>query len=39
VLEAGGGVVVDGGPEEVFRSRGTSYAAQDIWVPGRTVAR
>ena len=39
VLEAGGGVVVDGGPEEVFRSRGTFSAAQGIWVPGRTVAR
>jgi energy-coupling factor transporter ATP-binding protein EcfA2 len=39
VLEAGGGVVADGAPEEVFRSHGTSLAAQGVWVPGRTVAR
>jgi energy-coupling factor transport system ATP-binding protein len=34
VLEAGGGVVADGAPRDVFRERGTELAAAGVWVPG-----
>ena len=34
VLEAGGGVVADGQPRDVFRERGTELAAAGVWVPG-----
>jgi energy-coupling factor transport system ATP-binding protein len=33
VLEAGGGVVADGPPREVFRVHGTDLAAAGVWVP------
>jgi energy-coupling factor transport system ATP-binding protein len=33
VLEAGGGVIADGPPAEVFASRGDELAAAGIWVP------
>lgn len=35
VLAAGGGVVVDGPPETVFRDHGDELAAMGAWVPGR----
>jgi energy-coupling factor transporter ATP-binding protein EcfA2 len=34
VLEAGGGVVADGRPRDVFSERGTELAAAGVWVPG-----
>jgi len=34
VLEAGGGVVADGSPRDVFRERGTELATAGVWVPG-----
>ena len=33
VLQAGGGVVADGPPREVFRVHGTELAAAGVWVP------
>ncbi|HEX7068016.1 MAG TPA: ATP-binding cassette domain-containing protein [Candidatus Limnocylindria bacterium] len=33
VLEAGGGVVADGRPGDVFRARGTQLADAGVWVP------
>jgi energy-coupling factor transporter ATP-binding protein EcfA2 len=33
VLEAGGGVIADGPPAEVFAARGDELAAAGIWVP------
>ena len=33
VLEAGGGVVADGRPREVFREHGSALAAAGVWVP------
>jgi energy-coupling factor transport system ATP-binding protein len=33
VLEAGGGVVADGPPRDVFRVHGTELAAAGVWVP------
>jgi energy-coupling factor transport system ATP-binding protein len=35
VLEAGGGVVADGAPADIFGSQGASLAARGVWVPGR----
>lgn len=34
VLQAGGGVLADGTPEEVLRTRGAELAAGGVWVPG-----
>jgi energy-coupling factor transport system ATP-binding protein len=34
VLEAGGGVLADGTPDEVLRARGAELAAEGVWVPG-----
>lgn len=34
VLEAGGGVVADGPPREVFHERGTELADAGVWIPG-----
>lgn len=33
VLEAGGGVVAEGPPREVFREHGSALAAAGVWVP------
>ncbi len=38
VLEAGGGVVADGSPGDVFRRRGTELAAAGVWVPDHPPA-
>ncbi|HEX2884648.1 MAG TPA: ABC transporter ATP-binding protein, partial [Candidatus Limnocylindria bacterium] len=38
VLEAGGGVVADGSPGDVFRQRGTELAAAGVWVPDHPPA-
>jgi energy-coupling factor transporter ATP-binding protein EcfA2 len=38
VLEAGGGVLADGSPAEVFASRGDELAAAGIWVPNHPLA-
>jgi energy-coupling factor transporter ATP-binding protein EcfA2 len=38
VLEAGGGVVADGSPRDVFRVRGNELAAAGVWVPDRPPA-
>ena len=35
VLAAGGGVVVDGAPDRVFRDHGDTLAELGAWVPGR----
>jgi energy-coupling factor transporter ATP-binding protein EcfA2 len=37
VLTPGGGVAIDGPPERVFGTHGTSLAAQGVWVPGFDV--
>jgi energy-coupling factor transporter ATP-binding protein EcfA2 len=37
VLEAGGGVVADGPPSEVFVTRGDELAAAGIWVPNHPL--
>jgi energy-coupling factor transport system ATP-binding protein len=37
VLEAGGGVVADGPPSEVFATRGDELAAAGIWVPNHPL--
>ncbi len=37
VLEAGGGVLADGPPAEVFASRGDELAAAGIWVPNHPL--
>lgn len=37
VLEAGGGVVADGTPDEVFATRGDELAAAGIWVPNHPL--
>jgi len=37
VLEAGGGVVADGPPDEVFAQRGEQLAAAGVWVPDRPL--
>jgi energy-coupling factor transport system ATP-binding protein len=34
VLEAGGGVVADGPPDQVFSAHGAELAARGAWVPG-----
>jgi energy-coupling factor transport system ATP-binding protein len=34
VIEAGGGVVADGSPRDIFRGHGTALAAAGVWVPG-----
>ncbi|GAA5031800.1 ABC transporter ATP-binding protein [Microbacterium fluvii] len=34
VLAAGGGVIADGTPDEVFAAEGAALAAQGVWVPG-----
>jgi energy-coupling factor transport system ATP-binding protein len=38
VLAAGGGVVADGTPADVFASRGDALAEAGVWVPGRPLA-
>jgi energy-coupling factor transport system ATP-binding protein len=38
VLQAGGGVVADGPPHDVFRERGTELAAAGVWVPDHLPA-
>jgi energy-coupling factor transport system ATP-binding protein len=38
VLEAGGGVIADGSPLEVFGRHGAALAARGVWVPGRHPA-
>jgi len=38
VLEAGGGVVADGPPADVFARHGDALAAQGVWVPGHPIA-
>lgn len=38
VLEAGGGVVADGSPREVFHAHGTRLADAGVWVPGHPPA-
>jgi energy-coupling factor transport system ATP-binding protein len=38
VIEAGGGVVADGPPAEVFRAQGTALAQAGVWVPDRPPA-
>ena len=38
VLQAGGGVVADGPPRDVFRERGNELAAAGVWVPARPPA-
>ena len=38
VLQAGGGVVADGSPGEVFRARGRELAAAGVWVPDHPPA-
>jgi energy-coupling factor transport system ATP-binding protein len=37
VLEAGGGVVADGPPAEVFATHGDRLAASGVWVPGHPL--
>nr|WP_240742198.1 ABC transporter ATP-binding protein [Micromonospora zingiberis] len=37
VLDAGGGVRVDGPPEAVFAAHGDALAADGVWVPGRQI--
>jgi energy-coupling factor transport system ATP-binding protein len=37
VLEAGGGVIADGPPDQVFASRGDELAAAGIWVPNHPL--
>jgi energy-coupling factor transporter ATP-binding protein EcfA2 len=37
VLEAGGGVVADGHPDEVFATHGDRLAEAGVWVPGRAI--
>ena len=37
VLEAGGGVIADGPPAEVFANRGDELAAAGIWVPNHPL--
>jgi energy-coupling factor transporter ATP-binding protein EcfA2 len=37
VLQAGGGVVADGPPSEVFATRGDEFAAAGIWVPNHPL--
>jgi energy-coupling factor transport system ATP-binding protein len=37
VLEAGGGVIADGPPAEVFATRGDELAAAGIWVPNHPL--
>jgi energy-coupling factor transporter ATP-binding protein EcfA2 len=38
VVQAGGGVIADGRPREVFHERGTELAAAGVWVPDRPPA-
>lgn len=38
VIEAAGGVVVDGSPREVFHSHGTALAEAGVWVPDHPPA-
>jgi len=38
VLAAGGGVIADGSPGDVFRSQGTSLAEAGVWVPDHPPA-
>jgi len=35
VIEAGGGVVADGSPGEVFRAHGAALSAAGVWIPDR----
>jgi len=37
VLEAGGGLIADGSPAEVFASRGDDLAAAGVWVPNHRL--
>ena len=37
VLEAGGGIIADGSPDEVFAARGGELAAAGIWVPDQPL--
>lgn len=37
VIEAGGGVVADGDPDQVFGSHGDALAAKGVWVPDRRL--
>jgi energy-coupling factor transport system ATP-binding protein len=37
VIEAGGGIVADGSPAEVFAARGDELAAAGVWVPGHPL--
>ncbi|MDH4334529.1 MAG: ATP-binding cassette domain-containing protein, partial [Chloroflexota bacterium] len=39
VLEAGGGVIADGPPREVFARLGDELAAAGVWVPGHPLPR
>ena len=38
VLQAGGGVIADGPPDEVFARHGEQLAAVGVWVPDRPLA-
>jgi energy-coupling factor transport system ATP-binding protein len=38
VLEAGGGVVADGAPRDVFREHGSALAEDGVWVPDHPPA-
>jgi energy-coupling factor transport system ATP-binding protein len=38
VIEAGGGVIADGAPNDVFARHGTRLAELGVWVPGPPVA-
>ena len=38
VLEAGGGVIADGRPRDVFHEHGTELAGAGVWVPDRPPA-
>ncbi|WP_308491995.1 ABC transporter ATP-binding protein [Microbacterium terrisoli] len=37
VLDAAGGVLADGAPDEVFAAQGDALAAAGVWVPGRGI--
>ena len=37
VLDAAGGLLADGDPDEVFAAEGTALAAAGVWVPGHDI--
>jgi len=39
VLQAGGGVIADGRPVDIFAQRGDELAAAGVWIPNRPLAR